>query len=766
MSNHHTNETDIQHNAANQVFHNSVGSVHQTNYLGLFQTNASQETDFFTYDEEQDNGLTPIPQQDRLFDDYDEFTDTDSETATATQKKGRQKTFLEPAPSETKPYEVPISLRKRYQDPRRKTTTVITPQANKTLSTPKEKTPTDITETAITEAAASPPHMFGNAAGNTIDISSRLNREPPSPDIGRDVQTENTLKHVLNRDPNLIYHSPFLAQEFKPTNDNLDLTTELESLRPLILSQHKAFEQRIKDLGAFNLNITKTIEKKSTSLQHLINNDKIPRSLRIKCELTTSPEFSNDPEFLKIKNDLHQEVNNFIQKGTTLMTAWARRNIRLLTLQRCFNYLKKALQILEGLTSFYTDSIGAPKWKSVANNQPTLFLFKAFLSDNRFKANDFITYLNLTSEEILLIGAKLILRTDSEEDAIKVLSGLNLTDINPENQADILYLTEILTNFSDILQFTTIGIWKAHKERSKKTTAGLNLSSKMKAMDTLSATEATALAITKATENVEMSQLTTSEANLRIENLERSSRRQEQKANEIINQLKTKQSQKNFKGSHRKEPMTSPPTASVPALTKIINNKKRHVVDLTLEETEAQDSSTLQHQKNFSSRKRQKQNQNGIRNRSLSSRPKTIQWSDKEDIKTYHPHQPAFNPFTQQLNHKSSASQTTQDKLAPPPSHNTTGPANVHTTHTGTSYFQQALPPQPPPHYLIQAPGPIYTYPITNLGSSPYHIHSNQYQSQPLKVAIGNPFGSATLPEHNIPRIHPFGTLPMPPSKN
>ncbi len=46
MSNHHANETDIQHNAANQVFHNSVGSVHQTNYLGLFQTNASQETDF------------------------------------------------------------------------------------------------------------------------------------------------------------------------------------------------------------------------------------------------------------------------------------------------------------------------------------------------------------------------------------------------------------------------------------------------------------------------------------------------------------------------------------------------------------------------------------------------------------------------------------------------------------------------------------------------------------------------------------------------
>jgi hypothetical protein len=158
-------------------------------------------------------------------------------------------------------------------------------------------------------------------------------------------------------------------------------------------------------------------------------------------------------------------------------------------------------------------------------------------------------------EEILLNGAKLILHTDSEEDATKVLSGLNLSDVKLEKQAEIFFLTEILTNFSGILQLTTIGIWKAHKERSKKTTAGLNLSSKMKAMDT------------------------TSEANLRIENLECSSRRQEQKANEIKNQLKVKQPQKYFKGSHTKEPMTSPPTASFPTLTKIINNKKRHFVD-------------------------------------------------------------------------------------------------------------------------------------------------------------------------------------------
>jgi hypothetical protein len=341
MSNHHVNDTDIQYKAANQVFHNGAGSVHETNYLGLFKTNANQENDFFTYEEEHDSDLIPIPQQERLFDDCDEFTDTDSETATATQQKDRQKTLLKPALSENKPYEVPFSLRKPYQYPCRKDTTVITPQTKKTLFTPKDKAPTAVNETTTTESAASPPHGVGNSAGNIVDINSLLGREPTSSDKSRNAQTENTLRHFIKRDSTSVYHSPFFSKEFKPSNKNLDLTTELASLRPLILSQHKAFEQDIEDLGASNLNITKTIEKKSTSLQLLINNKKIPRSLRIKCELTTSPEFSYDPEFRKIKSDLHKEVNIFIQKGTALMTTSARRNIKLLTLQRCITTLKK-----------------------------------------------------------------------------------------------------------------------------------------------------------------------------------------------------------------------------------------------------------------------------------------------------------------------------------------------------------------------------------------------------------------------------------------
>jgi hypothetical protein len=66
------------------------------------------------------------------------------------------------------------------------------------------------------------------------------------------------------------------------------------------------------------------------------------------------------------------------------------------------------------------------------------------------------------------------------------------------------------------------------------------LSSKIEGIETLNATEATVLAIAKATENTEISQLTTAEANLRKNNLERSARRKEHKTNELSNQLKHK----------------------------------------------------------------------------------------------------------------------------------------------------------------------------------------------------------------------------------
>jgi hypothetical protein len=67
------------------------------------------------------------------------------------------------------------------------------------------------------------------------------------------------------------------------------------------------------------MSLTKIIEKKKDSLLQLTKNNKIPRSLQIKCELTTSSAYIDDPDFLTLKADLQHEVSTFIQKGSQIM---------------------------------------------------------------------------------------------------------------------------------------------------------------------------------------------------------------------------------------------------------------------------------------------------------------------------------------------------------------------------------------------------------------------------------------------------------------
>jgi hypothetical protein len=99
----------------------------------------------------------------------------------------------------------------------------------------------------------------------------------------------------------------------------LELTPELEPLPPLILLQHEGFTQHIKELSHINLRLTKILEKKNDSYDKPKNNKKIPRSLCIKCELTTSPSLSCNNDSLKLKEYLKIEVSNFIQQSTEIM---------------------------------------------------------------------------------------------------------------------------------------------------------------------------------------------------------------------------------------------------------------------------------------------------------------------------------------------------------------------------------------------------------------------------------------------------------------
>ena len=96
------------------------------------------------------------------------------------------------------------------------------------------------------------------------------------------------------------------------------------------MSQHEVFTPHFIELGNISLAQSKTIKKKKESYNLLKENKKIPRSLRVKCELTTSPSFSSDIDFIEARDALKDIVSDFIKKGTEVMIRWAYKNIQLL----------------------------------------------------------------------------------------------------------------------------------------------------------------------------------------------------------------------------------------------------------------------------------------------------------------------------------------------------------------------------------------------------------------------------------------------------
>jgi hypothetical protein len=203
----------------------------------------------------------------------------------------------------------------------------------------------------------------------------------------------------------------------------LKISPELEPLKPLILSQHEVFSQSIQDLGLICLTLTKLIRKKERySLLQLKNNNKIPRGLCLKYKLTKSPAY------------------------TDIMTTWAEINIQLLVQDCCFNIISKALQILDGLTSYNTEIIGMRTWPSAPSKYTILFLLKLYFSNMDLGISELVLIFNLPSKNMLLIGTKILLNTNSDEEAIALVT---------------------LVNF-DNLRITTINIWSIIKENYSK----------------------------------------------------------------------------------------------------------------------------------------------------------------------------------------------------------------------------------------------------------------------------------------------------------
>jgi hypothetical protein len=689
----------------------NVGNIHFASYME--PAGSTPTTDRYA-NSQDDKVLTPLPHQEQAKGFFDYTCDDDSDlSGLSSTKTDKEKDIPESNAilQEKQTSEDSPSLKNHTKDPLQTHVSIVTPLTKTTLGH------NNLLNTCTGTVVAFEKHNTTPTSNNkNLPMTNEKNKEKeaePNPNLTTPKNTKTTketFEHLTNSVPTTIYSSPLVADDFKPSAESLVLVPELESLKLLIMSQHEAFTQPIKDLGLINLDLSKILEKKKESLRLLQQEKKIPRSLRIKCELTTSPSYTNNPVFLKLKTNLQQKVSTFITEGARIMTEWTSMNVQLLTIDRCSNILTKALQILDGLTSFHIDVLGNPIWPSVEDNNIPLFLLKFYFYSKYFNTEELSVYLDTPPEDILLIGAKIWLNNQSEDNANKLLESFKLNDIDMENQKDYILTIEILRNFDQILKLTTIDIWQQHKKTAKQTAAAIKLQAKMKSMEVLNATTATAQAIAKATDSINYNQILNANANLRIANLEKSLHKQEQKSNTIINQLKSKNSQKNLTGSHFSESMASPEKSTL--LKKHLKpNLKRNLVDLTTEDSEVQKSEEITSPP-YTYRKKQKQHK---QKNSRTPTRKTVQWKEGE-VKDFHPNYPVAELFSNQAiqNPFMMNSHTQRPPLfptppPPPPSYQ----PNFHLQPNITSQFSAH-------HHFLNQPQPINPFNHTNYSQNKF----------------------------------------------
>jgi len=504
-------------------------------------------------------------------------------------------------------------------------------------------TPTNIPKVANPYTNAT-KNINANKTHNTVTRNLLTYPRTDTSSLKTSIPTNNS--QSANKSGKL-YSSTYIDDSIKPNNtSSIELPPELETLKPLIMSQPHVFKTRICDLGIINLSHTGTIEKKKENLNLLVNNKKIPRSLRIKCELSTSPDYASNQDFLRLKEELQNTVQDFISTGTKIMTEWAGVNILLLLKDRCYSIFSKALPMLDGLTSYYSDILSTPRWITNSNKFNTLILLKLYLSNNLIDTTELIHYFELPYDIVHLIGAKTLFNDDSLTNITNTFNSIDLNSINLHQENEYLFCSEILSNFDQILRVTTIDLWNSHTEKMKKQLAANNLKSKMVSIDTVNATAATASAINKAAELHNESLSQNLHTNLRLTNLEKSLRRQEQKTNEMNNTLqknKNKNNQKNALGSHIAEYLTSPLKAT---LHKRQSNQRypQDMVDLTNDtEDLPQDDGKeefIHHSKYPQKNRKRSHTNHSSYNPSPPKKTKGIQWKNAE-VMQYFPHQPS-----------------------------------------------------------------------------------------------------------------------------
>jgi len=251
--------------------------------------------------------------------------------------------------------------------------------------------------------------------------------------------------------------------------------------------------------------------------------------------------------------------------------------------------------------------------------------------------SEFTRYLEVRNETLHLICGQILSHKTSDNETLNLFHSMSLSDIDMTNERQKSFIFETLIQFDQILKISTIDIWQSYKNKLRQQTAALKLEAKMCAGEAINASAATALAITKATEAAESMNSQNLQNTLRLSNLEKALKRQEQKTNEVSNALKSKtkktqgNSQKNFNGGRMTEPATSKELQTPPQYSH--QRAKQQMVDLTVEDEEV--SMVLTTGETMPKNHRQTKNCHGKKRRTSS-----IHWREAE-VKNFDPDSPA-----------------------------------------------------------------------------------------------------------------------------
>jgi hypothetical protein len=302
---------------------------------------------------------------------------------------------------------------------------------------------------------------------------------------------------------NHLHNSRFISPEdtLDPANLNIIVKKypDLATISALFQSQHNAYASLITELGIKTLDLTTMLENKKR-MYHKMKDGFLPRSIRIKCQLTTSEDYRQDETFLQLQKLQDQHVAEFHENALDVFTKWHDRLINLINKDRLIYFLAKGTAILSRMIVFFQHCTNFKiNWPSVTDTDIcnkeyrqkilTLFLFKLYTSKHIMDISPLLEFLEVSNKEFTSVGAKLILNTNNDIKVEQEFHRLNVLHFNPSKKSEFEFVQEVLLSFDSILRYTSLELWNDKSLANRKATASEALEASLKADDITNTTE-------------------------------------------------------------------------------------------------------------------------------------------------------------------------------------------------------------------------------------------------------------------------------------